>query len=244
MLKAYTIGFLGSVLAVFLAATIWFATQPRQEEGLLWGGTVYTSKQEFNGYLKSRGLSYKSWVARNPGAAPWEPATAQRATTATAEKSRRAAAPTPTRQRVEDWAAQVPLAPIALLLAIGCVLLLLLRELRLVLARVPTKSMASLDLRAHQAGKSPIVKNPAVRRPALPTARRLGIGAASGAARNLRALAGRYGNWFISGVRADVRRLRTLLRERNISPGDVAFGLLAVLTSGVFGLFVVLLVSS
>lgn len=73
MLKGYAFGFLSAALAVLLVAAIWIGTQPKHESGLLWGDTVYTSRQQFDGYLKSKGLSYKSWLARNPGAAPWEP---------------------------------------------------------------------------------------------------------------------------------------------------------------------------
>ena len=73
MLKGYALGFFTAALAVLLVAAIWVGTQPNEEPGLLWGDKIYTSKQEFNGYLDSKGLSYKVWLARNPGAAPWEP---------------------------------------------------------------------------------------------------------------------------------------------------------------------------
>ena len=59
MLKGYLIGLLSATLAVLLVAVIWFGTQPPQDEGFLWGGKVYTSRQEFDGYLKSKGLSYE-----------------------------------------------------------------------------------------------------------------------------------------------------------------------------------------
>jgi len=73
VLRAYAIGFFSAALAVLVAAVLLLATQPSQEPGLLWGGKVYETRAEFNRYLKSKGLSYKTWVARNPHAAPWEP---------------------------------------------------------------------------------------------------------------------------------------------------------------------------
>ena len=66
-----------SVFSAVVLLAIWFGGQPKVEPGLLWGGSVYTSKQEFNVYLKSKGLSYETWLARNPGAAPWEPPAVQ-----------------------------------------------------------------------------------------------------------------------------------------------------------------------
>jgi hypothetical protein len=57
-----------------LSAAIWFAVvKPINGPGMVWGGAVYRSKQEFNLYLKSKGLSYATWLGRNPGVAPWEP---------------------------------------------------------------------------------------------------------------------------------------------------------------------------
>jgi hypothetical protein len=76
----------GLVLALAVSA-LYVATSPKEPEGLLWGGHVYTTKQEFNGYLKSKGLSYKTWLARNPGAAPWEPAVERRAAAADGDGS-------------------------------------------------------------------------------------------------------------------------------------------------------------
>ena len=80
VLKAYVVGFCGAVLVILVAVGIWAAARPAEEAGLRWGDTVYTSKQEFNGYLKAKGLSYKTWLAKNPGAAPWEPGAAQAST--------------------------------------------------------------------------------------------------------------------------------------------------------------------
>ncbi len=76
MLKTFGVGFLGAIAAVMMAAAVWFAViQPLHGAGLVWGGSVYHSKQEFNLYLKSKGLSYATWLQRNPGVAPWEPGT-------------------------------------------------------------------------------------------------------------------------------------------------------------------------
>jgi hypothetical protein len=65
---------LGSAVGLVLAALLFgfsSVTQKKQDPGLLWGDTVYTSKDEFQGYLRAKSLSYKTWVARHPGAAPW-----------------------------------------------------------------------------------------------------------------------------------------------------------------------------
>jgi len=71
--KDYAVGLVGGLVLALVVAVVYVATEPKQEEGLLWGSQVYTTKQEFKGYLKSKGLSYRIWLARNPGAAPWEP---------------------------------------------------------------------------------------------------------------------------------------------------------------------------
>jgi hypothetical protein len=124
VLKAYAIGFLGAVLAVGLAAAIVVATQPEQKPGLVWGTTTYTSKEQFKGYLKSKGLSYKTWLARNPGAAPWEPVprTQVKGADHTEDDGRT------TRQVVEDWATDLPLTPLVAILAGGATLILVRRR--------------------------------------------------------------------------------------------------------------------
>lgn len=119
MLKAYAIGFVGAVLAILVAAGIWFVTQPTPAPGVLWDGTVYTSKQEFKDYLKANGRSYETWIARHPGAGRWEP---------TGE------APAPD-QANGGWTARLPLAGLAL--AAACASLVLLR-----LARAPAATLA------------------------------------------------------------------------------------------------------
>ena len=112
MLKAYAIGFFGCPQAVLLVAGVWFVTKPGVEPGLVWGDTVYTSKQEFNGYLKAKGLSYGAWLERNPGVAPWEPG-----------GPHDQASPSPP-QSIENWLSGFPLPPIVGLLAISAALLL------------------------------------------------------------------------------------------------------------------------
>ena len=201
MLKAYAIGFFGAVLAVGLAAAIWLATQPEQQPSLVWGATTYTSKEQFKGYLKSRGLSYKTWLARNPGAAPWEPAprTEVKAATHPGTGDGRT-----TRQAVEDWATDVPLTPVVAILAGGATLILLRR-------------------RPQPSSETAPVGQPAV----APSAR-----------------VPRSSQGVIRTTRARVRRVPTLLRERNIGAGDIAFGLLGFATLGFFVLFVALLASS
>jgi len=123
VLKAYAIGFIGSALAILVVAGIWFFTQPKQEPGLVWGGTVYTSKQDFNVYLKSKGLTYKTWLAKNPGAAPWEPQSAA----APAAKPRRPAPRAAAEPVGDGGSGGLSLTTVGLILMTGVVLLLLLR---------------------------------------------------------------------------------------------------------------------
>jgi hypothetical protein len=129
VLRAYALGFVSAAVAVLLVGVLWFGAQSGQDDGLLWGDKVYTSKQEFEGYLKSRGLSYKTWAARHDGAAPWEPdeinigAITLRASTETREA----------------WVVRLPLAALALMSLTGGALLLLsrLRSVMPELARRP-----------------------------------------------------------------------------------------------------------
>ena len=102
--RAFVSGFLGALAALMLSAAVWFAVlQPVETPGLVWGGSVYRSKAEFGLYLKSKGLSYSTWLKRNPGVAPWEP-------------GRRATKPE-TRTDVSDWKRDALLAINAALLA-------------------------------------------------------------------------------------------------------------------------------
>jgi hypothetical protein len=124
VLKAYAIGFAGAaaavLVAVLIAGGVPFADD---EEGLRWGGTVYTSKQEFLGYLKSKGLSYDVWLERNPGAAPWEPAPEQRRSTGASASPQAQRAPSGAESN-RDLPAWLPLAAITAVLAAGMAFLL------------------------------------------------------------------------------------------------------------------------
>ena len=115
MLKPYTLGFVSAALAVLAVSFTWLSAQPPPEPGLVWGNNVYTTKQQFEGYLKEKGLSYKTWAAKNPNAAPWEPGEftvgpiTVRATT----------------QTRDTWVIRLPLAALGLMLAAAGTLLLL-----------------------------------------------------------------------------------------------------------------------
>jgi hypothetical protein len=112
--RSFTAGFLGALCAVLVGAAIWMAAHPAAPSGLLWGGTVYTTKPEFQAYLRTRGLSYATWLKRNPGVAPWEP-------------HRRVPAATPRDRALvdaDDWKTGLLLAANALVLALVAVLLL------------------------------------------------------------------------------------------------------------------------
>ena len=115
MLKAYTTGFVIAALAVLVVSFIWLSAQPPPEPGLLWGNNVYTTKQQFEGYLKWKGLSYKTWVAKNPNAAPWEPG----------ELTVGAITVRATTQTRDTWVIRGPLAALGLMLAATGTLLLL-----------------------------------------------------------------------------------------------------------------------
>jgi hypothetical protein len=136
VLKAYAFGFFSAAAAVLLVAVIWFGTETSPESGLLWGDKVYTSKQGFEGYLKERGLSYKTWSARHSDGAPWDPnkitigAITLRASTETREA----------------WVVRLPLAALGLMLATGGTLLLMhgLRSARPGLARRPVAFLSAV----------------------------------------------------------------------------------------------------
>jgi hypothetical protein len=71
--KAYLVGLLGALAALMVGAAIWSAVRSLDRPELVWAGSAYSSKQEFELYLKSNGLSYTTWLRRHPGMAPWEP---------------------------------------------------------------------------------------------------------------------------------------------------------------------------
>jgi hypothetical protein len=138
--KDYAVGLLGGLVLALAVAILYVATEPKEETGLVWGDKVYTSKQEFNGYLKSKGLSYKIWLARNPGVAPWE-----------ANFERRAAA--------AESGSRSPLVPAALglLLGTGCTLL----EFRRRRGRIPGRIGGFLSERFDAAVRVDVDAGPA-----------------------------------------------------------------------------------
>jgi hypothetical protein len=239
-----------SVFSAVVLLAIWFGGQPKEEPALLWGGSVYTSKQEFNVYLKSKGLSYKTWVARNPGAAPWEPPVLRST----------AKAPEPTKVRVVTkapaaaeaggggWLGRPLLAGLGLLVATACAFLLVRRE-RPAMARFASGSVALFSPGAVRIGRGP---------PGMPgvsaSVERLGV-VASDATGRLKESAPVYRARLLGSARALARlltaaaheltwRLAHLMHKWNITLGKVA---LALLTAGSFilvGVAVVLLLSS
>ncbi|MBA2383481.1 MAG: hypothetical protein H0V68_02300 [Actinobacteria bacterium] len=214
------VAFSSAVLTVLLVAAVWFGTHPRQEPGLLWGGKVYTTRQEFNGYLKSKGLTYKAWLARNPGAAPWEPAPARGSP-----------------QAREDWLARFLLASAGLVFAIGCGMLLFKRVGR-IRPRLASGRPASDHGPALSVPASPVGK------PAAGASSRGLTHGLSRATGFLRVAVPRYGDRIIGAARAEARRLPELVRDRNISIGYAAFGLIAAVIAGVFAVLVASLLSS
>jgi len=122
--------------------------------------------------------------------------------------------------------------------AVGLPLLLLLWRLPPLLARIPARPVTFPKPRTRlQGGISSGTPM------ALAALLRLGS-VAHGVARSLVTSLPRHAQRVLDGVRADARSLRALMRERNISVGDVAFGLLAIVTAGVFGMFVVFLLAA
>ena len=197
MLKTYAVGLLGGLVLALAVAGVYVATEPKQEAGLLWGGIVYDSKQEFNGYLKSKGLSYKVWLQRNPGVAPWEPNVQASAEPATD--------PSPSRLPLavhRSHAGDRLLAPARL--AAGPP----------VLARVPTAigALPSPRPRAKGSGRD---------FPSGASLRRLGV-LASSAVRSVEAAVPRYSGRPGGGRVAEARLLPGFPSERNLRLGDLA----------------------
>ena len=259
-----SVALFSAVLAGVLFAGIWFTTQSRQPAGLVWGGTTYTSKQEFKGYLKSKGLSYKTWVARNPGAAPWEPKPAAVPTAAKAPEATRVPAATKTPEAREDWLGRPLAAAIGLMLAAGGALVLWRRR-RPAMVRYAPGSVAVSSPGGFRIGKG----GSAVRPIASASIHRVGVVAsgatgslkaavprygarvgvvASGATERLKAGTPRYGErvlgtsrrvvqMLVAGARELDRRVAENMRERDISLGKVLNAMAAVTV----GMMVVLL---
>jgi hypothetical protein len=263
-----SVALFSAVLASVLFAGIWYTTQARQPAGLVWGGTTYTSKQEFKTYLKAKGLSYKVWLARNPGAAPWEPKPVAAPTPAKKPEVTRAASSTKTPEASGDSLGR-PLAAGIGLMAAAAGALLLWRRRRPVTARYTTPSVAFSGAGALRGGK-------AVGSAASASMQRVGV-VASGATDSVKAAVPRYGaraGVVASGVterlKADVprysarvlgagRRIVRLevagarhcvglvaerMREREVSLGKVAAGLLTATAAVAFGMMVVVLLPS
>jgi hypothetical protein len=246
VLKAYAIGFVGAVLAILIVVALSQGVRTQEEPGLRWGGTVYTTEAAFKGYLKSKGLSYETWLARNPGAAPWEPApepqVAARTTTTTAAAAAPEAGRAPSRETPTDltgWLpGWLPLAAFGLAAAGGTIFLLSRLRLGAAVARIPSRPTVSTDGRALR-----LDALVAGGRTAVPTLQRAAH-VAAGAVRRLEASAPFYGQRLLAGARSDGRVLRTFLQRRNIRLGDVAFALLAVTAVAMFVLFVVVLLTA
>jgi hypothetical protein len=208
---------------------MWFSTQSKQQPGLRWGGSVYTSKQDFDVYLKSRGLSYKTWVARNPGAAPWEP-TAVRVATKAPETPEGAEAR-------ESWIGRPLLAAMGLMLVGGCSLLLIRRR-RSVTLRLQRGTTDFYDPVAVRLPRG----SAAVPMAASATIRRVGL-ATSGATGRLRVWLPIFAARLVASARTDARWLADRMGERGISGGDVAYSMLALGAAVVFALVIVLVLS-
>ncbi len=242
-----------SVFSAVVLLAIWFGGQPKEEPALLWGGSVYTSKQEFNVYLKSKGLSYQTWLARNPGAAPWEPAAVPSSTKAPEATQARVVTKAPgTTEASSGWVGRPLLAVIGLMLA-AVSGLLLFRARRPVLARYAAASSASgtISIGGSSAGGPRTV----------PSIQRVG-GRVSEAAERLKASASSFGARLIAAARSVARmvidgaraviagarevrsRLAHVMRERHLSGGDVAYGVLAIMSPVVFALIVVFVLSA
>ena len=240
-----------SVFSAVVLLAIWFGGQPKQEPGLLWGGSVYTSKQEFNGYLKSKGLSYETWLARNPGAAPWEPAPARVSTKKLEATKARVVTRTPAAAPAkadEGWLGGPLLAALGLILASACAIVLLRRE-RPALVRLASGSGAVFD-----PGTVSIGRGSGGFAGASASIQRLGV-AVSGVTGGLKASAPAYGARFLGAARTAVfliiagsvrlaRLLVWLKYKWQITAGKVALGLLAVTAAATVGLMVVFALSS
>ena len=238
-----------SVFSAVVLLAIWFGGQPKVEPGLLWGGSVYTSKQEFNVYLKSKGLSYETWLARNPGAAPWEPPALRSTANAPEPTKVRAVAKAPAATQAGDgWLGRPLLAGLGLMLATVCAFLLFRRE-RPAMARFASGSVAvfspgSVRIRKSSAGLPGVSAS----------VQRLGV-VASDATGRFKGSAPVYGARFLGVARALARRpidgarelawrLGYLMHTRNITGGNVVLGLLGVVASIAVGLTVVFFLSS
>jgi hypothetical protein len=216
-----SVALFSTVLAGLLAGAIWISTQSREPPGLRWGDTVYTSKQEFKGYLKSKGLSYQTWLARNPGAAPWEPEPA--VVRSAAKKTGAPKLPVATTAEPGNGLPIRPLLVLGLLLALVSSVLLVRR-------RPPAAARLA-------AGSAAVLRRVASRRRG-PVAL-----AASDAAGRLRASAPFHGRRVVGVAQATGRRMTHFVRERDVTAPQLAYGLVAVLSAVAIELLIVSMLS-
>jgi hypothetical protein len=186
----------------------------------VWGNKVYATKQEFTGYLRSKGLSYNTWLARNPGVAPWEAG----------------ARPAPKEPR-DPWLVRVPLAALALIF-VTAIWRLALPQLRPIMPRFPRDKTSDVSATVPRSGKS-LNGGPG----ALRMTRRLVLVTTRAARQVLVVLGPIYVKRLNSGSHAYLRLLASTMRERNMTVASVTFGLLAVGAAVGFALFVVFLVA-
>lgn len=228
-----SVALFSTVLAGVLAGAIWFSTQSREEPGLRWGDAVYSSKDEFKGYLKSKGLNYETWLARNPGAAPWEPEPA-----AVRSPARKAAAPKNPVAAKDEPGDGVPVRPLVLglgLLLAAAASILLLRRRPAVTARVAAGSAA--------------VSRRVASRSRRRRGTRAGAGfdrvavAASGVGGRLRASAPLHRRRVVGAAQATGRRVTHFVRERDVTAPQLAYGLVAVLSAVAIELLIVSMLS-
>jgi hypothetical protein len=232
-----SVALFSTVLAGLLAGAIWFSTQSREEPGLRWGGSVYTSKEQFKGYLKAKGLNYETWVARNPGAAPWEPA-AVRASTTKSGAAKGRSATTAAKPAEPGQARQIRplLLGFGLVLAASCAFFLLLRRPRPAAARLAAEAAALFRGGLSRVGR--IGRNPA-------TANRVerGLTLAADAAGRVRGSAPVHGRRFAGAVQATSRRASNFVRDREVTGPQLAYGLVAVLSAVALELIIVSVLS-
>ena len=242
-----------SVFSAVVLLAIWFGGQPKVEPGLLWGGSVYASKQEFNVYLKSKGLSYETWVARNPGAAPWEPPAVQSSTKAPEPTQARVVTKAPgTTEASSGWVGRPLLAVVGLMLA-AVSGLLLLRARRPVLARYAAASSTSGTISIGGSSSGDPRTAASIERVGgmvSEKAERL-KGSASIFGAHLTAAARSVARMVVGGARAVIAGAREVrsglvhaMRERHLSGGDVAYGVIAIMSPVVFALIVVFVLSA
>jgi hypothetical protein len=106
---------------------------------LYWADRLFASKAEFAVWLENRGVSYRQWVARHPGASPWERRAAPTATAGrAASMDRRANEERPFGDRLRSWLGAVRSAavPAAVVLLAGLLVALLARSRRTLAAFV------------------------------------------------------------------------------------------------------------